>query len=125
MFVKYSVFITCMYLLKDMPIVMCIYLIQIYTFLLFNVLKREVSNVFLYVCTINYSYSYSYYSYSLRELDGYHHHHVPGLLQTSAFMAFQSSLSSVLLVSSLLGEWTGIPCGNQLRYRDFNISKCI
>ena len=48
MFVKYSVFITCMYLLTDMPIVMCIYLIQIHTFLLFNVLKREVSNVFLY-----------------------------------------------------------------------------
>ena len=60
MFVKYSVFITCMYLLRDMPIVMCIYLIQIHTFLLFNVLKREVSNVFLYIWTINYSYSYSY-----------------------------------------------------------------
>ena len=54
MFVKYSVFITCMYLLRDMPI---------HTFLLFNVLKREVSNVFLYIWTINYSYSYSY-SYS-------------------------------------------------------------
>ena len=64
MFVKYSVFITCMYLLRDMPIVMCIYLTQIHTFLLFNVLKREVSNVFLYIWTINYSYSYSY-SYSL------------------------------------------------------------
>ena len=37
--------------------------IQIHTFLLFNVLKREVSNVFLYIWTINYSYSYSY-SYS-------------------------------------------------------------
>ena len=60
MFVKYSVFITCMYLLRDMPTVMCIYLIQIHTFLLFNVLKREVSNVFLYIWTINYSYSYSY-----------------------------------------------------------------
>ena len=60
MFVKYSVFITCMYLLRDMPIVVCIYLIQIHTFLLFNVLKREVSNVFLYIWTINYSYSYSY-----------------------------------------------------------------
>ena len=60
MFVKYSVFITCMYLLRDMPIVMCIFfLIQIHTFLLFNVLKREVSNVFLYIWTINYSYSYS------------------------------------------------------------------
>ena len=59
MFVKYSVFITCMYLLRDMPIVMCIYLIQIHTFLLFNLLKREVSNVFLYIWTINYSYSYS------------------------------------------------------------------
>ena len=57
MFVKYSVFITCMYLLRDMPIVMCIYFIQIYTFLLFNVLKREVSNVFLYIWIINYSYS--------------------------------------------------------------------
>ena len=33
----------------------------------------------------------------------YHHHHVQGLLQTSATMAFQSSLSSVLLMSSLLG----------------------
>ena len=65
MFVKYSVFITCMYLLRDMPIVMCIFffLIQIHTFLLFNVLKREVSNVFLYIWTINYSYPYSY-SYS-------------------------------------------------------------
>ena len=64
MFIKYSVFITCMYLLRDMPIVMCIFffffLIQIHTFLLFNVLKREVSNVFLYIWTINYSYSYSY-----------------------------------------------------------------
>ena len=61
MFVKYSVFITCMYLLRDMPIVMCIFfLIQIHTFLLFNVLKREVSNVFLHIWTINYSYSYSY-----------------------------------------------------------------
>ena len=66
MFVKYSVFITCMYLLRDMPIVMCIFfLIQIHTFLLFNVLKREVSNVFLYIWTINYSYSYSY-SYDSR-----------------------------------------------------------
>ena len=61
MFVKYSVFITCMYLLRDMPIVICIFFIQIHTFLLFNVLKREVSNVFLYIWTINYSYSYSYY----------------------------------------------------------------
>ena len=44
MFVKYSVFITCMYLLRDMPIVMCIFfLIQIHTFLLFNVLKRCIS----------------------------------------------------------------------------------
>ena len=30
-----------------------------------------------------------------------HHHHVPGLLQTSAIMVFQSSLSSVLLMSSM------------------------
>ena len=29
---------------------------------------------------------------------------MPGLLQTSAIMAFQSSLSSVLLMSSLLGD---------------------
>ena len=65
MFVKYSVFITCMYLLRDMPIVMCIYLIQFHTFLLFNVLKREVSNVFLYIWTINYSYSYSYQTHIL------------------------------------------------------------
>ena len=50
-------------LLRDMLIVMFIFLIQIHTFLLFNVLKREVSNVFLYIWTINYSYSYSY-SYS-------------------------------------------------------------
>ena len=49
-----------MYLLRDMPILMCIYLIQIYTFLLFYVLKREVSNVFLYIWSINYSYSYVY-----------------------------------------------------------------
>ena len=49
MFVKYSVFITCMYLTRDMPIVICIYLIEIHTFLLFNVLKREVPNVFLYI----------------------------------------------------------------------------
>ena len=49
-----------MYLLRDMPIVMCIYLIQIYTFLLLNVLKREISNVFLYIWTIDYSYSYPY-----------------------------------------------------------------
>ena len=33
-----------------------------------------------------------------------HHHHVPGLLQTSKIMAFHSSLSSVLLMSSLLGD---------------------
>ena len=64
MFVKYSVFITYMYLLRDMPIVMCIYSIQIHTYLLFNVLKREVSNVFLYIWTINYAYSFSY-SYSI------------------------------------------------------------
>ena len=35
---------------------------------------------------------------------GHHHHHVPGLLQISAIMAFQSSLSSVLLMSSLVGD---------------------
>ena len=46
MFVKYSVLITCVCLLRDMPIVMCIYLIQIYTFLLFNGLKREVPMYF-------------------------------------------------------------------------------
>ena len=33
-----------------------------------------------------------------------HHHHVQGLLQTSAIMAFQPSFSSVLLISSLLGD---------------------
>ena len=34
----------------------------------------------------------------------YHlHHYVPGLLQRLAIMAFQSSLSSVLLMSSLFG----------------------
>ena len=66
MFVKYSVFITCMYLLRDMPIVMCICLIQIHTFLLFNVLKREFSNVYLHIWTINYSYSYSYSSRKFR-----------------------------------------------------------
>ena len=32
------------------------------------------------------------------------HHHVPGLLQTSAIMAFQPCLSSVLLMSSLSGD---------------------
>ena len=31
-----------------------------------------------------------------------HHHHVPGLLQTSAIMPFQFSLSSVRLMRSLL-----------------------
>ena len=42
----------------------------------------------------------------MRKQDFHHHHHhqVPGLLQTSAIMAFQSSLSSVLLMSSLLGK---------------------
>ena len=35
--------------------------------------------------------------------DIHHRHHVPGPLQTSA-MAFQSSLSIVLLMSSLLGD---------------------
>ena len=36
---------------------------------------------------------------------GCHQHpHVPGLLQTSAVMAFQPSLSSVLLMCSLLGD---------------------
>ena len=35
----------------------------------------------------------------------HHDHHVPGLLQTSAIMAFQTSLSSVLLMSSLLGDY--------------------
>ena len=49
MFVKYSVFITCMYLLRDMPIVMGIYLIQIYTFLLFNVLKRGFQCISIYL----------------------------------------------------------------------------
>ena len=34
----------------------------------------------------------------------HHYHHVPGLLQTSAIMAFQSSLSSLLLISSLFGD---------------------
>ena len=35
----------------------------------------------------------------------YHHnHHVPGLLQTLAIMAFEPSLLSVLLMSSLLGD---------------------
>ena len=34
----------------------------------------------------------------------HHHHHVPGLLQTLAILAFQSSLSSALLMSSLLGD---------------------
>ena len=33
-----------------------------------------------------------------------HHHHMPGLLQTSVIMSFKSSLSSVLLMSSLLGD---------------------
>ena len=47
MFVKYSVVITCMYLLRDMPIMMCIYLIQIHTFLLFNVLKKECISIYL------------------------------------------------------------------------------
>ena len=34
----------------------------------------------------------------------YHHHRVPGLLQTSEIVAFQPSLSSVLLMSSLMGD---------------------
>ena len=34
----------------------------------------------------------------------YRHQHVSGLLQTSTTMTFQSSLSSVLLMSSLLGD---------------------
>ena len=34
----------------------------------------------------------------------YFHHHVPGLLQISEIMAFQFSLLSVLLMSSLLGD---------------------
>ena len=34
----------------------------------------------------------------------HHHHQVSGLLQTSAIMALQSSLSSVFLMSSLLGD---------------------
>ena len=38
------------------------------------------------------------------DLHHHHHDHVPGLLQTSAIMAFQPSLSSVLLMSSLLGD---------------------
>ena len=37
-------------------------------------------------------------------LKHYYHHHAPGLLQTSAIMAIQSFLSSVLLGSSLLGD---------------------
>ena len=32
------------------------------------------------------------------------HHHVPGLLQTSVIMASQSSLSSVIMMSSLLRD---------------------
>ena len=57
-----------------MPVVMCIYLIQIYTFLLFNVLKREVSIIFLYIWTKNYSHSYSYSGstslMTLEDIDG-------------------------------------------------------
>ena len=34
----------------------------------------------------------------------HHHHHVPGLLQTSAIMASQSSLSSVIMMKSLLRD---------------------
>ena len=34
-----------------------------------------------------------------------HHHHVADLLQTSAIISFQPSLSSVLLVSLLLGDY--------------------
>ena len=35
----------------------------------------------------------------------HYHHHIPGhILQTSATMAFQSSLSSVLLMRSMLGD---------------------
>ena len=34
----------------------------------------------------------------------HHHYHVPGLLQTSMIMALQSSLSSLLLMSSLLRD---------------------
>ena len=34
----------------------------------------------------------------------HHHHRVPDLLQTSTIMAFQSSLPSILLISSLLGD---------------------
>ena len=34
----------------------------------------------------------------------HHHHYVPGLLQTSAVIAFQTSLLSGLLMSSLLGD---------------------
>ena len=34
----------------------------------------------------------------------HHHHHVPGLLQTSMIMASQSSLSSVIMMSSLLRD---------------------
>ena len=59
MFIKYSVYyligLICFF--NDY-----MFIIQIYTFLLFNELKREVSNVLLYnfIWTINYSYSYSY-----------------------------------------------------------------
>ena len=38
------------------------------------------------------------------KINHHHHHHVPGLVQTSAIMAFQPTLSSVLLMSSLLGD---------------------
>ena len=43
--------------------------------------------------------------YSLEYHYHHHHHrHIPSLLQTSVIMFFQSPLSSVLLVSSLLGD---------------------
>ena len=40
-----------------------------------------------------------------RHMMYHHHHHVPGLLQTSGIMALQPSLSTVLPMSSLLGDY--------------------
>ena len=53
---------------------------------------------------INYNHCYTHDQDEARIRFYQHHHHVPGLLQTSAIMAFQFSLSSVLMMSSLSGD---------------------
>ena len=55
----------------------------------------------------------------------HHHHHEPDLLQTSAIMAFQSSLLSVLLMNSLLRDSFLVQSCSDCLYNLCVISLCF